>query len=325
MTKEENKRKVDYLRISVTDLCNLRCVYCMPPEGIGKLAHGDILSFEEIVRTVKAALGVGISRFRLTGGEPLVRKNVIELIGELGNIEGIEDFSMTTNGLLLSEFAVPLREAGIERLNISLDSLDPETYREISLGGDLETALAGVEAARQAGFQEVKLNTVILKEINDGEIFKFLDYARRKQLTIRFIEMMPISTELIGGKCRFLSLEEVRRRIEREIPLELVREYPGCGPASYYRSEDKTLTVGFIAPISHDVCRFCNRMRLTAEGKLRPCLSSDWELDLKEVLRGGGGESDIRKVLLEGIAGKPLAHRFGQKREFKRKMVAIGG
>jgi len=313
------------LRISVTDLCNLRCVYCMPPEGVEKIKHEEILTFEEITRVVKAALGMGINRFRITGGEPLIRKGILRLVEEMGRLEEIEDFSMTTNGLLLSSLAVPLRESGIQRVNISIDSLKPDTYRRITRGGDLWQVLRGIEAARKAGFNEVKLNTVILKGINENEIFSLLNFAREKKLAIRFIEMMPISTEKIEGESRFLSLDEIKRRIEKKMPLEFLKSYPGCGPAEYYRTEDKKLTMGFIAPISHNVCRFCNRMRLTAEGKLRPCLASDWELDLRKVLREGGGKEEIQDVLLRGIAGKPAAHKFGIKKEFKRKMVAIGG
>lgn len=325
MTVQTEKRTVNYLRISVTDLCNLRCVYCMPPGGVEKIRHEEILSFEEIIRVVKAALGIGITRFRITGGEPLVRKGILRLVEKMGKIEDIEDFSMTTNGLLLDPLAPSLRKAGIQRLNISLDSLTPETYRRITRGGDIALVLKGIEAARRAGFNEVKLNTVILKGINEGEIFSLLDFAREKKLAVRFIEMMPISAELIEGESRFLSLDEIKRRIEEKLPLEFVKSYPGCGPAEYYQTADKTLTIGFIAPISHNVCRFCNRLRLTAEGKLRPCLASDWELDLRRIVRGGGNEEDIQEVLREGIEGKPEAHKFGRKKEFKRKMVAIGG
>ena len=296
----------------------------MPAEGIEKVAHEEILTFEEIVKVVKTALDLGITRFRLTGGEPLVRRGIIDLVEQLSALKRIEDLSMTTNGLELARYALNLKKAGVRRVNISLDSLNPDTYRLITRGGDLNLVQEGIEAALAAGFDQVKLNTVILKGINDKEIFPLLAFARRKKTPIRFIEMMPITTTRIDGMERFLSLEEIKRKIEDQIRLEPLRVYLGCGPAEYYRAPGQ-LTVGFIAPISRGFCTSCNRMRLTADGKIRPCLASDRELDLKGPIRGGGGQSAIREIILKAIALKPVGHDFASKIPSRRKMPAIGG
>jgi len=316
--------KVDYLRISLTDRCQLRCVYCMPPEGIEKVAHKDILTFEEIIRVIRASLGVGITRFRLTGGEPLVRRGVVELVEEMGRLAGIDDLSLTTNGLELPRYARRLRTAGIRRVNISLDSVDSDTYRRITRGGELSRARAGIEAARHAGFDEVKLNAVVLKGINEEDIFSLLEFARRIATPIRFIEMMPISIPEIGGEERFVSVDEIKERIETRMKLDPLGVYPGCGPAEYYQAPG-SLTVGFISPISRGFCTLCNRMRLTADGKLRPCLASDRELDLREALRDTSGNLPIREVILRAISLKPSGHDFASKIPSRRKMPAIGG
>ncbi len=316
--------EVNYLRISLTDRCQLRCVYCMPPEGIEKVAHGEILTFEEIIRVVSAVLGLGITRFRLTGGEPLVRKGIIDLVGRLGELTGVEDLSLTSNGLELARYAAALRAGGVTRINISLDSLDPHNYRRITRGGDVNRALQGIEAARQAGFREVKLNTVIMRGINEEDIFPLLDFAGEKRLPIRFIEMMPVTTSRIEGEERFLSAGEIKRRVEAKFSLKPLEVSLGCGPAEYYRGPGY-LTIGFIAPISHGFCSTCNRMRLTADGKIRPCLASDLELDLKKVLRDGAGEEEIRAVFRRAAGRKLFTHDFASKRLSFRKMGAIGG
>jgi len=318
-------RKIDYLRISVTDLCDLRCLYCMPPEGVAKISHQDILTFEEILRVVRAAVALGISHFRLTGGEPLVRKGILDLIREMGKTPGIADLTLTTNGTHLEHLAADLRQAGIGRLNVSLDSVRPETFRRITRGGDLPAVLRGLQAARAAGFSAIKLNAVVLKGINDGEVFDLLDYAREWGHPLRFIELMPVSVSEVEGVDRYLPVSILRRKIEERIPLATQGTKPGCGPAEYFRSRDGRLLIGFIAPISSIFCRTWNRVRLTAEGKLRPCLSSDREVDLRALLRGGGGEEELKALLSSAIAAKPPAHRFGETGVSRRKMVSIGG
>jgi cyclic pyranopterin phosphate synthase len=318
-------RKIDYLRISVTDRCDLRCLYCMPPEGVAKMAHGDILTFEEILKVVRAAVPLGISHFRLTGGEPLVRKGILDLVREMGKTPGIEDLTLTTNGIRLEGLAADLKKAGIGRLNVSLDSVHPETFRRITRGGDLTKVLRGLSAARSAGFAALKLNAVVLKGINDAEVFDLLDYARAGGHPIRFIELMPVSVATVAGEDRYLPVSDLRRTIEQRIPLETEGTKPGCGPAEYFRSRDGRLLIGFIAPISSVFCRSCNRVRLTAEGKLRPCLSSDREVDLRSALRGGAGEREIGALLAQAIAAKPASHRFGETGVSRRKMVSIGG
>lgn len=319
------KRTIDYLRISVTDLCDLRCLYCMPPEGVAKMAHGEILTFEEILRVVRAAVSLGIRHFRLTGGEPLVRKGILDLIREMGKTPGIADLTLTTNGTRLEEFAADLRKAGIGRLNVSLDSVRPETFRRITRGGDLSAVLRGLKAARSAGFSAIKLNAVVLKGINDAEVFDLLEYAREGGHPLRFIELMPVSVSEVEGEDRYLPVSVLRRRIEERIPLATQGTKPGCGPAEYFRSRDGRLLIGFIAPISRVFCRSCNRVRLTAEGKLRPCLSSDREVDLRALLRGGGGEEEVGELLARAIAAKPASHRFGETGVSHRKMISIGG
>ncbi len=324
-------RPIEYLRISVTDRCNLRCVYCMPPGGIPWRPHEEILRYEEIVQVVRIAAELGIRKVRLTGGEPLVRQGLVYLIASLARIPGIEDLSMTTNGTLLETQAEELATAGLKRVNVSLDSLDPERFSRLTRGGDLKAVLRGIEAARRAGLNPVKLNTVVIRRRNDDEVTLFARMTREEGWHVRFIEWMPVGRWQDEGREswqeQLVTVEEIRRRIEEA--LGLLRPYAGpggAGPARYYRLEGAEGTVGFISPVSEHFCAHCNRLRLSADGRLRPCLLSDAEVDLRTVLRNGAGPEEVRERIIEAIRHKPVGHRLAAG-EFPlgRTMSEIGG
>ncbi|HOO78284.1 MAG TPA: GTP 3',8-cyclase MoaA [bacterium] len=320
---QKSRGEVDYLRISVTDRCQLRCLYCMPPEGVPRLEHREILRFEEIARVVWVAAARGFRRFRLTGGEPLLRRDVSALVRLLAAVPGVEDLSLTTNGCLLAREAAPLKEAGLRRLNVSLDALDPGLYRRLTRGGDVGLVLAGLEAARRLGFAPIKLNAVIVAGVNESEILPLADFARRRGFIVRFIELMPV----LGSGSRpapgFLSGERVRRIIGARYPLEEASGIEGGGPARYWRSGD--LTVGFISPLTCDTCRSCRRLRLTAAGGLRTCLFSEEESDLKTALRSGAGDGEIARMLDAAVAAKPVRHMVSSPDSGSIRMSAIGG
>ena len=323
-------RPISYLRISVTDRCNLRCVYCMPPEGVPWVPHDAILTYEEIVTVVRAAAELGISKVRLTGGEPLVRLGIVDLVRLLSEIPGIDDLAMTTNALLLSSQALDLAQAGLHRVNISLDSLRPDRYERITRGGCLEDALTGMEAARRAGLDPIKINTVVIRGVNDDEV---VDLARRTMdegWNLRFIELMPVGN---GGLIdehwldKVVTAEEIRAEIESALGLlEPAKISVGNGPARYYRLPGARGTLGFITPISEHFCYRCNRMRLSADGQLRPCLLSDDEIDLRTPLRRGAGVAEIRELLLRGVESKPRQHHLAESvRPRQRPMSQLGG
>jgi GTP 3',8-cyclase len=326
-TTDPHNRCISYLRISVTDRCNLRCRYCMPPEGIRLKSHADILRYEEIVRIVAALVPEGITNVRLTGGEPLVRPGIPRLIRMLCDVPGLEDIALTTNGQLLEREAAALREAGLRRINVSLDTLRPDRYHEITLGGELEPVWRGVAAAREVGLQPIKLNAVLIRGMNDDELADFARLTLELPLDVRFIEFMPM------GETGFWSPEvvvpeaEARARIEAVAPLE-----PAPTPATSrgghaWRLPGALGTVAFISPLSQPFCSACNRLRLTADGQLRPCLLSDESVDLRAVVRGGGTNDDIRQAFARALATKPEGHRLGEAVPCRPKtpMTAIGG
>lgn len=319
------KPKVDYMRVSVTDLCNLRCVYCMPPDGVRRIAHGEILRYEEIERLVRVASGMGITRVRITGGEPLVRIGVVHLVELLGEIEGITDISLTTNGHLLPGCARSLKSAGVRRVNISLDSLRGDRYRKITRVGSLEGALAGIEAALACDFDEVKVNVVVIRGINDDEVEDFLVFAGERGMVPRFIEFMPVSMRSVPGGDGFIPMDEIRLKIERSHSMEPAGAALGAGPAVYYLLDGGPSMVGLIAPVSRGFCRTCNRLRLTADGKLRPCLMSDEEIDVKGPLRSGASDGEIGVIFRRAIEGKSFTCDFERVSPCGRKMVEIGG
>ena len=309
-------RTIDYLRISVTDLCNFRCIYCMGAEGVKKCEHRDVLSLEEIAEIAQAAVDCGIRKFRLTGGEPLVRRGILSLVQALRAIDGVEELTLTTNGSLLPELAGPLREAGLDRLNISLDTLDPVRFAEITRCGSLQTVLKGLEAAEQAGFQNTKLDCVLLGELNTDEIPKLAQLSLEKPLSVRFIELMPMGVCTAMPRERFVSADCVLAALPALIPLGMQ------GVAELYRLPGAKGTVGLIRALSHNFCQSCNRLRLTADGKLKPCLHSAAEIPV----RGLHGEA-LRQAILETAAAKPAGHELLSRgcSGTTREMHEIGG
>ncbi len=306
-------RNITYLRLSVTDLCSLRCRYCMPADGIPKRDHRDVCSVEELVEIARAAVDCGVRKVRLTGGEPLVRRGILEICRGIAAIPGVEELCLTTNGLALPQLAGPLKEAGVSRLNISLDTLRPDRYAYITRVGRLEEAFRGLKAAAEAGFTGTKLNVVLMKGFNDDEIPDFLDLSCRYPVEVRFIELMPIGE---GRNAQFLPAEAVLESNPYLRPLE------GSGVARRYRSPGGRGTVGLIEPMSHRFCGECDRIRVTADGKLKPCLHSDQEIPL----RGLHGE-ELRQAMRDGVAAKPQRHHMNEtgRSEAGRNMHQIGG
>ena len=323
------KRTINYLRISITDRCNLRCIYCMPPEGVVSLAHDAILSYEEIARIVAVAAGEGIQKVRITGGEPLVRKGVVDLIGLLSKVKGIEDLSITTNGILLSEYAQPLFDAGLMRINVSMDSLRPQLFKEITRGGDLSLVLKGIEKAEAVGLNPIKLNVVAMKGFNDSEVIDFARLTLSHDYHIRFIEFMPVGHDNGWNRDSYLSGEHIKQIIDRHYKLQsIVRAGQGTqGPADLFRIDGARGVIGFINAISNHFCSSCNRLRLTADGKLRPCLFSDSEFDVRYTMRQGGSNDDLKALLHAALSAKPKKHALFEPsfRKCVRDMVSIGG
>ena len=310
-------REITYLRLSVTDLCNLRCRYCMPEEGVPKKDHAAMLTEDEMILAVEAAASLGITKLRITGGEPLVKKNILSICRRAARVPGIREVCMTTNGLRLPELAAPLRSAGVRRLNISLDALDPDKYAQITRCGALSDALAGIHAALGAGFEKIKLNAVLIGGFNDDEIEEMAKLTLRYPLDMRFIELMPMG-ENGFGKEAYLPYTEVLRRLPELMPL------PGeGGEAKLYRLPGAKGNVGLISPVSAHFCSGCNRLRLTADGKLKPCLHSSAEYPIKGLDKAG-----MAAVMEEAILGKPEWHGlldYANRSQSARSMNRIGG
>ena len=324
-------RDINYLRISVTDRCNLRCTYCMPKEGLSKIGHDDILRYEEIFRVVKISAKVGITKIRITGGEPLVRRGIVDFIASLRSVGNIDDISLTTNGVLLEAFAHGLFHAGMRRINVSLDSLDPLKYAEITRGGDLTAVLRGIAAAHQAGFSPIKINTVAIKGFNDDEILDFARQTLAMPYQIRFIELMPVGNASLADGDRYLSNEIVKKTIGGAFPLEPFngRQNSSDGPARIFRIRGGMGEIGFISPFSQHFCHACNRLRLTADGHLRACLLSDDEVDLKGPLRAGCSDEVLEELMRGTILRKPKNHNLTLDEHSMKKCVkdmpSIGG
>ena len=311
--RDRYARNITYLRLSVTDLCSLRCRYCMPAGGVPKRDRRDVCSLEELVEITQAAVDCGVRKVRLTGGEPLVRRGILDICRGISAISEVEELCLTTNGAALSQLAKPLREAGVDRLNVSLDTLRPDRYAYMTRAGRLEEAFRGLEAAAEAGFTGTKLNVVLMKGFNDDEIPDFLDLSCRYPVEVRFIELMPIGE---GRNAQFLPAEAVLESNPYLRPLE------GSGVARRYRSPGGRGTVGLIEPMSHRFCGECDRIRVTADGKLKPCLHSDQEIPL----RGLHGE-ELRQAMRDGVAAKPQRHHMNEtgRSEAGRNMHQIGG
>jgi cyclic pyranopterin phosphate synthase len=303
-------RRIEYLRVSVTDKCNLRCVYCMPEEGLPWLHRDQLLSYEEIARIVATMAPMGLRRVRITGGEPLVRRDLPELAAMLARIPGIDDLSLSTNGVLLEEHADALRAAGVRRLNVSLDSLRSDRIEALARRpGVASRIMAGFDAAERAGFDPIKVNVVLMRGANDDEIADFAELTRARPWHVRFIELMPTGANLALSRDAFISCGEALARLLAIDRLEAAPGPRGNGPATYYRFPGAAGTVGVITPMSHDYCDRCNRMRLTADGQLRPCLFGHIQTDLRGPLRRG---ADLAPLIEETLRIKPERHRLVQ-------------
>lgn len=301
-------RTHDYLRISVTDRCNLRCLYCMGEDGIAQLSHQDILRFEEITAVVRAGAELGISKIRLTGGEPLVRNNLSDLVHSIKAIAGIKDLALTTNGLLLPQQAEDLKKAGLDRVNISLDSLKPDVYRRTTRCGELEQALAGIDAALAVGFNPVKINTVLMKGINEEEVLGFIRLTLDKPLHVRFIEYMPIGDHDQKYLDHYLPLSFVEEKAAKAgLPLSPAPLPGGAGPAESFTIPGGKGTIGLIHPISRHFCDKCNRLRLTAEGNLKACLYWQDESSVKPVINN---HAALKELIKKVLSGKPVEHQM---------------
>lgn len=321
-----NNRHLNYLRISITDRCNLQCRYCVPQELIPKLSHTDILTYEEILRVVRIASRLGISKVRVTGGEPLVRKGVYEFLHELVATEGLQDVSLTTNGVLLKDNLYKIRAAGISRINISLDTLSRKKYRDITGVDEYERVWQGIEEAHRMGFHPIKLNIVALRGVNDTELVEMAGLSLRYPFHVRFIEYMPIGQADYKTKSPLL-VPEIKDRLSVLGKLAAVRETAHDGPAQRYHYPNAKGEVGFIAALSQHFCNKCNRLRLTASGQLRPCLLSDRQENIKKVLREGGSDQDLADIFIAAVNHKPSDHKLAPKKPAHvcGQMRAIGG
>ena len=316
------------LRLSVTDRCNIRCFYCMPDESIRFKPRNELLTFEEMERFVRVVAKMGVNKLRLTGGEPLVRADLPKLVARLAAIEGIHDIALTTNGILLEEQAHALRDAGLTRVNISLDTLSEEVFRRISRREGLDRVLAGIHAAKRVGFEKIRLNAVAIKGITEPEVAPLAQFARDHGLEMRFIEFMPLDAEQHWQHDQVLGGDEIRRLIEEAIgPLEPADRPDPSQPATDYRFSDGRGTVGFINPVTQPFCEDCNRIRLTAEGQVRNCLFSTVEWDARTILRAGGSDEDLAQLVRDCVQAKKPGHGIDSADFVRpaRAMYQIGG
>lgn len=329
MPRDSFGREIDYLRLSLIDHCNLRCVYCMPLRGLHFTPSEELLTAGELETVAHAAAQVGFRKIRLTGGEPTLRADLLDIVARIHALPGIADFGMTTNGLLLKELAAPLRRAGLERINIHIDTLNPQRLQRVMRFGALEPMWEGIAAAVSAGFRPIKLNAVVVRDYNEHDVVDLARLTVTKDWHVRFIELMPLG----GGECARLSLSqfvpnpETRERIELALgPLTELPKQSLSDESRNYRLSGALGVVGFISPVSDPYCGTCNRMRLTADGKFHLCLLNDDEVDLKPVLRNGGGVKKVADMLLQAVAAKPTGHRLDQGFSTEhRGMFQIGG
>jgi len=320
-------RQMNYLRISVTDRCNLKCSYCRPcDDSFCPLPHAEVLTFEEIVRVARVAARMGVDKVRLTGGEPLVRRGMPKLIQLLKGIPGIQDLALSTNAVLLEKQAEDIFEAGLTRLNISLDSIQPERFRQLTGGGELETALKGIRKAVETGFSQIKVNAVVVRGVNENEIADMIDFSTEVGVQMRFIEFMPLcdGNSWSGSHVpveEMLAMPGVRERL-----VDIPAEHDGYAAARYIPLADGTGNVGFVSPMSNRFCDGCNRLRLTADGKLRACLPAEDEVDIRAVLRVDCSDADIEQCLRDAVLMKPEVGVYNfEEQGRQRSMVQIGG
>jgi len=329
MPKDSFDREIDYLRISVTDRCNLRCVYCMPLEGLRFLPGPEMLNAAEIEQVVRAAVAVGFRKFRLTGGEPTLRADLLEIVERIAAVPGVRDLALTTNAILMTRLARPLRDAGLGRINVHLDSLNPKTVEQQMRWGRFEEIWRGIMACEQAGLTPIKLNAVVAAGYNEGEVADLARLTIERDWHVRFIELMPLG----GGECARLSIQryvsniETRRRIERELgPLAPIEAGNPSDEARNYQFAGARGVVGFISPVSEPYCGTCNRMRLTADGKFHLCLLNDNELYVRGALRSGADLEAVGRILLRAVGEKPTGHHLLQGRSTReRSMYQLGG
>jgi len=303
-------RRITYVRLSVTDRCDFRCTYCMAEE-MTFLPRNEVMSLEECLRVASVFVGLGVSKLRITGGEPLVRKNLLWLIRKLGALPGLDNLVLTTNGSQLDRFAQPLRDAGVKRINISLDTLQAERFKKITRIGDLHKVLNGIDAARTAGFQRTKLNAVMMRGTNDDEFVDLVQFAVDNELDISFIEEMPLG-EILGRSNTYISSEETRQILAPRFELIPSTKNSG-GPARYWRIPGSESRIGFISPHSHNFCDTCNRVRITAKGELYPCLGQNDAVNLLQVLRTNNSEDALRQAIVDSMGIKPFGHDFTQQ------------
>jgi len=325
--KDGHGRRISDLRVSVTDRCNFRCQYCMPAEGLPWLDRDEILTFEEIERIVRLMVSLGIEDVRLTGGEPLVRRDFPLLASMLGGIEGLRDLSLTTNGYLLERDADALADAGINRVNVSIDSLQRDRFFQLTRRDALPQVLRGLEAiARHPELRPIKVNAVAMRDFTEDEALRFAEFARRTEFQVRFIEFMPLDADHAWSVDSVLTGDELRSIIDAEYPLQEMPREPSS-TARVFRFEDGQGEIGFINPVSEPFCADCNRIRLTSEGKLRTCLFSLHETDLRNPLRAGAGDDELAETIRDAVWRKELKHHIGEKgfRQPERTMSAIGG
>ena len=316
-------RKIEYLRLSVTDKCDLRCFYCLPKDFKSFEEPDHWLSFDEITRVIQAFSELGVNRVRITGGEPLVRKELPTLLGRLNAIEAVDDLSLSTNAVQLARHAESLKQAGVTRLNVSLDSLAPENFKEIT-GGKLEKVLAGLQAAKLAGFSPVKINMVVMKGINDHEVSDMVAYCAENDFTLRFIETMPLGQTGKDATDLYVSLDEVRKKLEQQYTL-VPGVMPGGGPARYVRVQGTDLRIGFITPISRHFCETCNRVRLSVDGTLYLCLGQNDKLELRPLLRAGVTDDELKQAIVDAISRKPERHYFVEQPEHVVRFMSMTG
>jgi cyclic pyranopterin phosphate synthase len=326
--------RISYLRVSITDRCNERCTYCMPQELQEWLPRADILTFEETLRLIRIASELGVSKIRLTGGEPLTRRDVVTLFRQLPALTKLRDIGLSTNGTLLSREVEPgltmaeaVRACGFNSVNISLDTLDRAEYARVTGRDLLPEALAGIDAARAAGFPQVKINCVLMRGRNEGGLTALVDFAAERDLLLRFIELMPVSTRDVLTESNFLPVAEAKRTLEATLGGLIPQpEFKTNGPASYYQVPGRAQRIGFIGAMTNlHFCESCNKLRLTCDGKLRPCLGSYLEFDIMQPLRAGASDAELRQFFLDVVERKPEQHDFRTTYQPDRKMVAIGG
>ncbi len=332
--QDRHGHRISYLRVSITDRCNERCSYCMPQELQEWLPREEILTFEETLRLIRIAAELGVSKVRVTGGEPLTRRDVVNFIRRIPEISGVKSIGLSTNGTLLARevtsgktMAAALRDAGVQSVNISLDTLDRDAYSQITGRDFHEHVLRGIDAAISAGFDQIKLNTVLMRGRNEDQLIPLVEFAGARDLILRFIEMMPVSTIDVLDENNFISVLEAKRLIESLYGCLIPEaEFRTNGPAAYYQIAGRKQRIGFIGAMTNlHFCESCNKLRLTCDGKLRPCLGSYLEFDIMKPLRAGASDAELRQFFLDVVERKPAQHDFRDNYQPNRKMIAIGG